>query len=352
MFRRKRQLGWLGIDIGTSHVKVAQLVRDDEGLQVHAQSVISRSLATTETEDEPVWSAAGEIRTALVAGRNFKGREAAATMPMGFCDIHQIDNPVVDDEDLDSLVRTAIENITQCSAEELEFDIWSAEPESELADAQRWNVLATGRPWADRIYQDVVDSGNICRTIDGVPQALARALWLSANGTPLPPVAALDWGYSQATLCVVADGVPAYVRALKDCGFDRVVAAIVDELGVNREEAQQLIEAHGVSGLNSSSTDEVSALTAELLADPLRQLESELTRTLSHVGFQRRTIAPQQLFLFGGGGAIRGVEQHLSNRLKLETHAWRLVQPDEHSSNHECLFGTALALSALAWSDQ
>jgi Tfp pilus assembly PilM family ATPase len=352
MFRRKRQLGWLGIDIGTSHVKIAQLVRDDAGLRVHARSLVPRSLATTEAEDEPVWSTAGEIRTALVAGRDFKGREAATTMPMGFCDIHQIDNPVVDDEDLDSLVRTAIENITQCSAEELEFDIWSAEPESELAEAKRWNVLVAGRPWTDRVYQDVVESGNICHTIDGVPQALARALSLSANGSPLPPVAALDWGYSQATLCVVADGVPAYVRALKDCGFDRVVAAIVDELGVNREEARQLIEAHGVCDLNSSSSDEVSALTAELLVDPLRQLESELTRTLSHVGFQRRTIAPQQLFLFGGGGTIRAVEQHLSRRLRLETHAWRLAPPDEKGSDHDCLFGTALALSALAWSDQ
>jgi type IV pilus assembly protein PilM len=351
MFRRKRKLGWLGIDIGTAYVKVAQLVRDDEGIRVHARSIVPRSLTTVEAEDEPVWSAVGEVRTAVVAGRNFRGREAAATMPMGFCDIHQISNPVDDDDDLDSLVRTAIESITQCSADELEFDVWSVEPGIELAEAERWNVLAAARPWTDRIYRDVVESGNICHTIDGVPQALARAVSLSAHGSTTPPVAALDWGYSQATLCVVADGVPAYVRALKDCSFDRVVAAIVEELGVNRDEAQQLIEQHGVQGLNSNCADEVSALMGELMAEPLRQLESELTRTLSHVGFQRRAIAPQQLLLFGGGGTIRDVERHLSQRLRLETRAWRLGTSDEYNSNHDCLFGAALALSALAWSD-
>lgn len=351
MLRRKRQLGWLGIDIGTAHVKVAQLVRDDKGVRVHARSMVPRSLATSETEDEPVWSAVGEIRTAVVAGRDFHGREAAAIMPMGFCDIHQINNPVVDDEDLDSLVRTAIENITQCSADELEFDVWSVEPGIEIAEAKRWNVLAAARPWTDRIYQDIVESGNICHTIDGVPQAIARAISLAAHGSAVPPVAALDWGYSQATLCIVADGVPAYVRALKDCGFDRVVGAVIDELGVTPDEAQQLLGQHGVRGLNSNVDDEVSALIAELLAEPLRQLENELARTLSHVGFQRRDIAPQQLLLFGGGGTIFGIERHLSTRLRLETHAWRLNQFDEQSMADDCLFGTALALSALAWSD-
>jgi Tfp pilus assembly PilM family ATPase len=351
MLRRKRQLGWLGIDIGTAYVKVTQLMRDDKGVRVHARSMVPRTLLTSETEDEPVWTAVGEIRTAVVAGRDFCGREAAAIMPMGFCDIHQINNPVVDDEDLDSLVRTAIENITQCSADELEFDVWSVDPGTELAEAQRWNVLAAARPWTDRIYQDVVESGNICHTIDGVPQALARAVSLAAHGAPVPPVAALDWGYSQATLCVVAEGVPAYVRALKDCGFDRVAQAVVDELGLTPEEAQQIVSQHGVRGLNSNIDDEVSALVAELLAEPLRQLESELTRTLSHVGFQRRDIAPQKLLLFGGGGTIRGIERHLSARLRLETHSWRLNQSDEHNSAEDCLFGTAFALSALAWSD-
>lgn len=351
MLRRKRKLGWLGIDIGTAYVKVAQLARDDEGLRVLARSIVPRSLPIAQAEDEPVWSAVGEIRTAMVAGRSFRGREAATTMPMGFCDIHQINNPAVDDEDLDTLVRTAIETITQCSADDLEFDVWSVEPGIELSDAQRWNVLAAARPWTDRIYKDVVESGNICHTVDGVPQALARAVNLSAYGSPMPPVAALDWGYSQATLCVVADGVPAYVRALKDCGFDRVVAAIIEELDVNSEEAQQLIEQYGVEGLNSNSAEEVPALIGELMAEPLRQLESEMTRTLSHVGFQRRAIAPQQLVLFGGGGTIRGVERHLSQRLHLQTSAWRMSQHDETNSNHDCLFGTALALSALAWSD-
>lgn len=351
MFRRKRQLGWLGIDIGTAYVKVAQLVRDDDGLRVHARSIVPRSFNTAETEDQPVWSAVGEIRTAMVAGVSFSGREAATTMPMGFCDIHQISNTITDDEDLDSVVRTAIENITQCSADELEFDLWSADPETGLADAQRWNVLAAGRPWTDRIYQDVIESGNICHTIDGVPQALARAVSLSCHDSPMPPVAALDWGYSQATLCVVADGVPAYVRALKDCGFDRVIGAVVGELGVGRDEAQELIGRYGVEAINSNSGDEVSVLIGELLIEPLRNLETELARTLSHVGFQRRTIAPQQLLLFGGGGTIYGVERHLSRRMRLETHAWRLAQSDEHGLNHDCLFGTALSLSALAWSD-
>ena len=350
--KRSRQTGWLGIDIGTASVKVAQLARDANGLHVLAQSIVPRSTHHLEAEGEPIWSAVGEICTAVAVERGFRGRQAAVAMPMGFCDVHRLDHLAFETGDLDSVVRGAIETITQNSADDLEFDIWPAEIGPQSSDPQHWNVLAVARPWSDRVYRDVVESGYLCRTIDGVPHALARAMNLIATGEPLPPVAVLDWGFSQATLCIIADGRPVYVRSLKDCSFERTLSAIVAELGINHDEAQLLLEQHGVRGLSNKNTDEVAALVAELTAEPLRQLEQELSRTISHIGFQRRTIAPQKLYLFGGGALIKGLPRFLGRRLRLETHVWSLGPHEPDSVNHDCLFGSAMALSALAWEDQ
>ena len=350
---RRRQTGWLGIDIGSASVKVAQLARDSAGVHVLARTIVPRTAQIVSEgevqETEKLWSAGGEIRAAMSLDSAFRGRQAAVAMPMGLCDMHHVDNLSVEEAGLDAVVRRAIETVTQCSADHLEFDIWPEENNSQATASQRWNVLAVARPWSDQVYHDVVASSLACRTIDGLPHALAPAGYLSAQDQPLPPVAALDWGFGQATLCIIAEGRPVYVRCLKDCSLERTLTAIATELNVTIPEAHLLLEKHGIRQPVTETIDEVSGLVGELMTEPLRQLEQELERTFSHIGFQRKTIAPKQLLLFGGGALTRGLARHLTQRLRLETRVWSLGKDHSEATKQDCLFGAALALSALAW---
>ncbi len=345
---RRTQKGWLGIDLGSTSVKVAQLARNDRGLQVIACTSVPRTAQTTsedEGELEQLWSASGEISAALALGAGYRGRQAAVAMPMGLCEVHHLEGLTADESELDVAIRRAIEIAARQSTDQLQYGVWPAESST----SQRWNVLAVARPWSDQVYRDVVQSGLSCHTIDGLPQALARAIGLGAQGEPLPPVAALDLGFGQATLCLVAEGRPVYVRGLKDCGLERMLTAVADELNVTHEEAHLLLRQHDTSRHAGDGGDEVTKLLAELMSEPLRQLEQELTRTLSHIGFQRKTIAPRQVMLFGGGALIRGLARHLTRRLHLETNVWSLNKTQVEAANQDCLFGVALAMSALAW---
>jgi Tfp pilus assembly PilM family ATPase len=344
---RRTQKGWLGIDIGCASVKVAQLARSDRGLEVIARTIVPRSaqpVAEEGIETEQLWSASGEISAALALGTAYRGLQAAVAMPMGLCEVHQLDTLPVDESDIDVVIRRAIEIATQQTADHLEYDVWPAESSA----PQRWNVLAVARPWSDQVYRDVVQSGLSCHTIDGLPHALARAIGLTAQEEPLPPVAALDLGFGQATLCVIAEGRPAYVRSLKDCGLERILAAVADELSVTHEEAHLLLRQHDISRHAGEGVDEVTALLAELTTEPLHRLEQELSRTISHVSFQRKAIAPQRLVLFGGGALLRGLPRHLSRRLRLDTQVWSL-NGEQIAAKTDCLFGVAIAMSALAW---
>jgi Tfp pilus assembly PilM family ATPase len=349
MFRRE-QKGWLGIDIGTASVKVAQLARNDSGIRVVATAQVPRSAPMhdeLEGSVEAEWSAKGEIRTAIALGGRFRGHHAAVAMPMGFCDVHQVSNLAVGEADIDHEVREVIETITQCSADHLEFDIWPADP----VNQQRWNVLAVARPCADRIYFDVVENGYTCHSIDGVPQALARSLNLSEHGEAIPPCAVLDWGYSQATFCLVVEGEPVYVRTLKDCSFQTALAEVAGELGITTDEAGVLLEKYGARGLNYKTEDEIVSMIADLVAEPVRHLTSELAKTLAHVGFQYRNFSPRQLLLFGGGALVGGLTRHLTRKLRLDTHVWSFDNQRDPKSTHDALFGVAMALSSLAWEE-
>lgn len=350
MFRRE-QKGWLGIDIGTASVKVAQLARNNMGVRVVATAQVPRfAPEPVETEDsaEVLWSAQGEIRAAIALGGIFRGRHAASTMPMGLCDVHQVSNLDVGEGGVDFEVRRTIETVTQCSTDHLEFDVWSADPTNQ----QRWNVLAVARPWADRIYFDVVENGYTCHRIDGMPHALARAINLTAHGETLPPSAVLDWGYNQATFCLVVDGEPVYVRTLKDCSYQAALEGVARELGLTLDEAGVLLEKYGTRGLSCKTENEVVSMIAELVAEPVRHLTNELTKTLTHVGLQYRNFVPHKLSLFGGGALVGGLARYLTRKLRLETHVWSFDKQQAVEAKHDALFGVAMALSSLAWEEE
>lgn len=358
MFRRQ-QTGWIGIDIGSATVKVAQLARCGNELRVVARAIVPRTVPEVteqlENDIESLPSASGEIGAAVALASGLRGRRAALTMPMGLCDIHHLDrlNDVTDD--LDAVVRRAIESATQASADHLQFDVWPAEFHDGTDQPLRWNVLAVARPWSDQLYWDVVENGFACQRIDGLPHSLARAVGLGLATPHTLPVATLDWGASQATFCVVHEGRPVYARVLKESGLDRMIRSLSEGLGIRAEQASGLLQQYGLSGLKLRHADEMSLVVAELVKEPLDQLERELSRTLSYLNGLRRTIQPRQIFLFGGGGLIQGVAQYLTRQLKIETSVWELnpnqLEGATRGAESQCMFGPALALSALAWEE-
>ncbi len=353
------QTGWIGIDIGSSTVKLAQLSRSKNKLRLSGLAIISRRSAwpTTGLADHEPISSADEICAAVSLRSGFRGKRAAATLPMALCNTHTLDLPngrPPENQNFGNgqFVRAAIEMATQRSAEHLQFDVWNAEAETGQTPKQA-NILSVATSWTDQLYQDVTQLGWSCQTIDGLPLALARAVTMIDGYDPTEPTAALDWGYAKATLCIVSGGSPAYVRSLKGCGLHHLLKSLCENLDVTQEEALRLLQEHGITSSASPDPSPMAELIEEIIAEPISQLVKEYQRTVSHLQCQRRTLVPKRLTLFGGGATINGLAAHLSPRLESRVQVWQF--PDEHPdlakqpSLPGCLFGPAIALSALAW---
>lgn len=351
-----KQNGWIGVDVGTSAVKVAQLARSKGGLRLTGAAIVPRRSAWTAIEEfaanEPLTSA-DELCAASSLQGGFHGRRAAATLPMALCNAHSLDPSILRQSQDDRTVRQAIEMATQSSAENLQFDLWDAEVDESGQAPKRVNLLAVSRSWSDRLFDDLTLAGWSCQTIDGLPLALARAVAMADRSETPTPVAALDWGYAKATLCIVVNGSPAYVRCFKDCGISRLLNRISENLDVSEEEAQRLLQEHGLDAASQSSSSGVGELIEEIVAEPISQVQREFTRTITHLQGQRRSILPTKLYLFGGGATIKGIEDHFSSLLNTKTNVWQFGQQYCQSSGQtdlpSCLFGPAIALSALAW---
>lgn len=346
--------GLIGVDIGNSTVKVVQVARSARGFEVPAMAAIPRSecWAVERMFDEPPRSTADQLRTARSLGLGFRGRRVAAALPMSLCDVQLLDPARSTHPRGGADLVAAVETLTQHPAHHLRCATWPAEP-TEDESPPRENLIAVAANWTDQLCDDIASVGWSCQIIDALPFCLARAVWMVDSRTRHGPIGAIDLGYRQATFCVVLDGRPVYTRALKGCSQQHLLEELARGLGVDSTEVETLLVEHGVAGPASEQCSETVGVIAEVAAEPLAHLDEELRRTMDYLKCQRNSIVPQEIVLFGGGATIRGLAEELTARLRCDVYRWRLDgrrRGDvEEQGTPTCIFGPAIALSALAW---
>jgi Tfp pilus assembly PilM family ATPase len=166
---------------------------------------------------------------------------------------------------------------------------------------------------------------------------------------------AVDWGFSNTTLCIVGGDRPLYSRRIHDCAFGRVLDAIMGLLGVTLDEAQHLVDNQGrlPPEADPLADQQTQRAITDAASDTLDKLVRQIRRTLQFMETQRRHLHPAAIWLLGGGASMRNLAPYLTHALKLPVHIWK-VSPDATpiscaAGNRAAVFGGAAALSASAW---
>ncbi|MEX2309474.1 MAG: pilus assembly protein PilM [Pirellulales bacterium] len=354
-----QRLGWIGIDVGTHTVKLAQAVRDGAEVRLHRAAVIQRRSAWSGDDalalGQPI-SSYPEIQAALECGR-FSGRDAICSLPMNVCQLRGVKVPPGSERERRTMIADEVGEDWVEYSQPMEFDFWELESgrAEKGSDGFNVSVLAASRLWVSQLWRDCRQSGLDCWAIDGTPLAMARAMGLAGGIEGGRRVMAMDWGYSNTTLCVIGDDRPLYSRRIRDCAFGLVIDAIVREFDVTVDEAQHLAETQGLltTGVDSVADQRIQAAVTEAAAAPIQELIRHVGRTLQFMDAQRRQLHPESIWIMGGGASLRNLGPYLEHALKCPVRIWRLPSdetPIECASGpRSAAFGGAVALSASAW---
>lgn len=356
-------IGWIGVDLGTHTVKLAQAARTPDGIRLRNAAVIARPSPWSEADrlarDEPD-SSWPEILAAIECG-GFRGRSAACLLPMNVCELRGLKVPQGDEQERRAMIASELADDENQRSVPTQFDYWELGGEKGIESPQGFNVdvLSVTRSWIDQLTADCQQARLDCWAVDGAPLAIARAVGLAAGPRSGERVVAVDWGCSNTTLAVVGRGRPLYARRLHDCHFRKCLAAIEDALGVTCDYAQHLVDVHGViapganNDSNATGEHEIQAAITDAIADVIRSLVDTIKRTLGFLESQRRYQRPASLWLMGGGASLQNIGPYLSAALHLPVSIWGVPADCElvgaTPSRQAALFGPALALSALAW---
>jgi type IV pilus assembly protein PilM len=342
------QRGWIGVDIGTSAIKLSQVERQGSQYRISARWTLSNS-TNKSLHSEPI---SGETISARLTElkslrRIFSGRNCAAVLPMSMVQHRSLELPPSDHFEQFRMVGEELSADLAVEPEDLAFDCWStgseAQSSAELTDV---SVIAAPKLLVEQVANRLLSAGLACQALNGMPCALARAVQIANPKQADEIVLALDMGHTSPMIVLVMNGNPLFTRTMRGVGLQSLMQPLETSLQISPEECQELLAHYGVAKVGEAPTL-ATQKTMQLIANPLQNLITEIKRTIEYVGQKFRSLKPARLCLFGGGALVKNFPEYLSHQIQLPVNAWSF--DDASSNSTDALYGVACGLSSLAF---
>lgn len=343
---QRRNVGWIGIDVGSRQIKLAQVERRGDRWSLRHHDVL------VPPEGEFATCAVTAIAERRLLSSPFVGRNLACAVSMSVSELLTMELPDGTDDELRLMIEQNLESADGDDKEPRQFAFWRGQFARHLDDEMtQVHVTTAKRNMVRTIADGLFRQGLYCQIFDVVPFALVRAATMVSSADARRPVAMFDWSGQKPLFMVVQNHTPIFTRQFRHGGVDQIVQLLGTRLGLNTNECRHLLSEYRVDD-NSTQTSEpnfVRQIIAEILAEPLKLLAHEFNKTLSYVKQQRSDSWPERLWICGEGASLAGVETAVENMTGIESHLWQLGDGTAASPAQQALLCTAAALSSLAY---
>jgi Tfp pilus assembly PilM family ATPase len=353
-----RSKGWIGIDMGSRAIKLAQVERVGAHFRLAGARVIRRDPAASDKAPPgPALAWWSDVCHRETLREGFIGRRAACVLSASETDLRTVQVPEGAEAERRAMIASELDATHAGNGNARVFDFWETHGRGSAGQSnlESVSVLSVAHDEAVEVAKGLSRSGFYCEALDGLPLALARAVQMASAVPSETPVAALDWGSTSATFCIVRDGCAVFTRHLRDCGFAALPAAVAEALSLPVDDAEQLLATHGLSDpvRRDDTLADIQEILTDISSEPLGAVVAQLDKTLSYPELHRSGLVPESIWLFGGGATVRNVSAVLSERIGVPIQTWTLPQTGAGDpigpSPLLPLLGPAIALSALAW---
>lgn len=332
---QKKETSLLGVDIGTSSVKIIELGTDASGKHVllnygmveqPPQSV--RGLTQEESS-----SVAGYIR-AILEKTKFGTNKTNAALPTYSVFSSLISLPAMSDEELESAIQWEAKKIIPLPLEEIELDSKilhkggvkkkgglsfgkKEEEKQEEKEDRTVKVLITGasKDTVSRYTAIFLECGLHLSSLETEMIALSRSL----IGSDMAETMIVEIGANLTDIIIVEGGIPFLGRSI-ETGGTAMTRAIVTSLGISEKRAEQLKRDIGVTVLDESGG---SAGVPAILRSTLEPIVHEIRYTLDL--YKNYPVTPtgkssgsvDKIILTGGSALLPGLVDYLGKELDM-----------------------------------
>lgn len=324
LVRQKLKRMPVGLDIGESGVRIAQLERSGQRFVI--TKAVKHSWGGTESEkDSAVEDAKRQSHIArVVRSANIRKRRVVVELNPPAVECYPLDLPVaaLDTEasKMAELVRWEVERLLGDAQASVETRHWNL-PRTKVPSPTVMAAAAQSDSVTSLV--ELCDaSGVYCQAVEPASVALAR-LGRELNGWHANDVwGVLDLGATETRLTICVDGIPTVVRRV-GAGGRAWTAQVAESLKVGLRAAEIQKCEQGISltkrgdGSGQAPAREVASILLGALRNQLRCVAIEIERSFEYALSCYPQHRATRLLLTGGGATMRNLPEFLDEALSV-----------------------------------
>ena len=320
---KKESESILGIDFGSSSIKIAQLRKQQERAVLETYGELALGPyggAEVGRASRLVEAKVKEALLDLIKEAVVKAKDAVVSIPVRSSFITVIEMPVMSEGELAEAIKFEARRYIPVPLSEVILDWWvipegfaqntAAEEESEgLGKKKKFmSVLLVA------IHNEVIDKYRSLLTAAGLKVSSFEIEIFSAVralvGNDLSPILMLDFGASSTKVSVVDYGIVRMVYAYER-GAQEITEILSGSLGVDFARAEEIKRSVGLS--EKPEHQEIKSAIEPLLDHAL----SEANRVF--VDYRRKTgRSVSRVIIYGGGAQLKGLTEKVAEKFGLE----------------------------------
>ncbi|MGA2172782.1 MAG: type IV pilus assembly protein PilM [Sedimentisphaerales bacterium] len=332
-FDWKRLLGFpkhdvLGLDIGSSSVRMVQLAREGEGFSVVAAAVsdIEKTSGDNSVKEANIVRAVEEC----LANAGASTRLAVCSVSGPEVAVRNFKLPQLRPEEFGGAVRLEASQVCPFNIDDsvIEYQLIRNAAANNTVNG----ILVAATNGVIRRKTRIVEKASLdCVLMDVDGLAILNCLCESRKKSDqtVSTVAILDVGASCTTLAVMGEDNLPFVRTVPYAGND-IVAQIAEENKVSPEVIRRDIY----------NTDKPTISPENLqsgLAKACNKLVSDITETLRYHNAQTKSLSVEQILVCGGFGMVKGFIDILNKQLPVKAILWNPFDAMQCSVSRQCL---------------
>ncbi len=285
----------LGVDIGTSDIKIAQVLHKPDGVTLETYGIVNLSYQMSDETSAEVIGKSAKVIKDLIKHAGVTTKRCVISLPNNSVFTSVIQMPTMSEKEMDKSIRFEAKKYIPLPVEEV---ILSWQPVSQQDDGKIVNVLLTAVPIRLReSYRQIFEIvGLSLEVIEIEALALIRSLVADMEKNYV----IIDIGSKVTGINFVKNGFLQLSRSI-NIGGETITSRIATVLNITEERAEQFKKDFGVSG---------EGFIPEAIAPILETMRKETEQLLTI--YRARGVQVDRIILTGGSALMPGLVDYFS----------------------------------------